>query len=180
MNKKFNPISTIEYLCEAIKFGNISVVDLVKYYVARIEKFNPILNSFITITKEQALEDAHVMQDELRKGNYLGPLHGIPFSIKDNISAKNIRSTKGSQIFSNNNSTSDSTVVKRLRKAGAILLGKNNLNEFASGIDGKNIFFGIFLPKILYERYSIDIIYQFVGNEISLWNVSKKCSNVFF
>jgi len=120
------------------------------------------------------------MQDELRKGNYLGPLHGIPFSIKDNISAKNIRSTKGSQIFSSNNSTSDSTVVKRLRKAGAILLGKNNLNEFASGIDGKNNFFGIFLPKILYERYSIDIIYQFVGNEISLWNVSKKWCNVFF
>jgi Asp-tRNA(Asn)/Glu-tRNA(Gln) amidotransferase A subunit family amidase len=61
----------------------------------------------------------------LEKGNYLGPLHGIPFSIKDNISAKNIRSTKGSQIFSNNNSISDSTVVERLRKAGAILLGTN-------------------------------------------------------
>ena len=57
MNKKFNTISTIEYLSEAIKFGNISVVDLVKYYVARIEKFNPILNSFITITKEKAIED---------------------------------------------------------------------------------------------------------------------------
>jgi aspartyl-tRNA(Asn)/glutamyl-tRNA(Gln) amidotransferase subunit A len=82
------------------------------------------------------------MENELRKGNYLGPLHGIPFSIKDNISAKGIRSTKGSLIFSNNISTSDSTVVKRLRKAGAILLGTNNLNEFASGIDGKNIFFG--------------------------------------
>ncbi len=82
------------------------------------------------------------MENELRKGNYLGPLHGIPFSIKDNISAKDIRSTKGSLIFSNNISTSDSTVVKRLRKAGAILLGTNNLNEFASGIDGKNIFFG--------------------------------------
>lgn len=84
------------------------------------------------------------MENELRKGNYLGLLHGIAFSIKDNISAKNIRSTKGSQIFSNNNSTSDSTVVKRLRKAGAILLGTNNLNEFASGIDGKNIFLDIF------------------------------------
>jgi aspartyl-tRNA(Asn)/glutamyl-tRNA(Gln) amidotransferase subunit A len=82
------------------------------------------------------------MENELRKGNYLGPLHGIPFSIKDNISAKDIRSTKGSLIFSNNISTSDSTAVKRLRKAGAILLGTNNLNEFASGIDGKNIFFG--------------------------------------
>jgi len=82
------------------------------------------------------------MENELRKGNYFGPLHGIPFSIKDNISAKDIRSTKGSLIFSNNISTSDSTVVKRLRKAGAILLGTNNLNEFASGIDGKNIFFG--------------------------------------
>jgi aspartyl-tRNA(Asn)/glutamyl-tRNA(Gln) amidotransferase subunit A len=72
MNKKFNPISTIEYLAEAIKFGNISVVDLVKYYIARIEKFNPILNSFITITKEQALVDAHVMQDELRKRQLFG------------------------------------------------------------------------------------------------------------
>ena len=52
----------------------------------RIEKFNPILNSFITITKEQAIDEAYVMENELRKGNYLGPLHGIPFSIKDNIS----------------------------------------------------------------------------------------------
>jgi hypothetical protein len=120
------------------------------------------------------------MENELRKGNYLGLLHGIAFSIKDNISAKNIRSTKGSQIFSNNNFTSDSTVVKRLRKAGAILLGTNNLNEFASGIDGKNISFGIFLRKILSERYLIDIIYQFVGNEVSLYNISKKCIIVFF
>lgn len=129
-------------LSQKVRSGKISPVDLTKFCIGRIEKYNSILNSFITILKHNAIEEAYSMEKEIKKGNYLGKLHGIPFSIKDNISANKIRSTKGSQIFSNNISSYDSIVIKKLRKAGAILLGTNNLNEFASGIDGKNLFYG--------------------------------------
>lgn len=142
MFKKINLDLPIMYLASEIKSGNLSPIDLTKYCLNRIEKFDPDLKAFITVEKERALEDAYCVEKEIKKGNYLGPLHGIPFSIKDNISAKGTRSTRGSQIFSNNISHVDSTVVKKLKKAGAILLGTNNMNEFASGIDGKNSFYG--------------------------------------
>ncbi|MGB9169820.1 MAG: amidase [Nitrososphaeraceae archaeon] len=142
MFEKINLDLPIMYLAPEIKSGRLSPTDLTKYCLNRIEKFNPYLKAFITVEKECALEDAYCVEKKIKKGNYLGPLHGIPFSIKDNISAKGIRSTRGSQIFSNNISPVDSTVVKKLKKAGAILLGTNNMNEFASGIDGKNIFYG--------------------------------------
>lgn len=142
MFEKINLDLRIMYLASEIKSGNLCPIVLTKYCLNRIEKFNSYLNAFITVEKERALEDAYCVEKEIKKGNYLGPLHGIPFSIKDNISAKGIRSTRGSQIFSSNISDVDSTVVKKLKKAGAILLGTNNMNEFASGIDGKNIFYG--------------------------------------
>lgn len=142
MFKKINLDLPIMYLASEIKSGNLSPIDLTKYCLNIIEKFDPDLKAFITVEKERALEDAYCVEKKIKKGNYLGPLHGIPFSIKDNISAKGTRSTRGSQIFSNNISHVDSTVVKKLKNAGAILLGTNNMNEFASGIDGKNSFYG--------------------------------------
>ena len=133
---------TILSISHNIKCGKISPVDLTQFCLSRIEKYDPLLNSFITILKNEAIEKAYCMQKEIKKGKYIGELHGIPYSIKDNISANQIRSTKGSEIFSNYISNCNSVVVKKLSKAGAILLGTNNLNEFASGIDGKNLFYG--------------------------------------
>ena len=118
-------------------------VDLVNVCLSRIKKLNPILNSFITVIDEQLIyKQAEISEKEIKQGNYFGPLHGIPFSVKDMFYAKGIRFTAGSRIFTNYISQVDATAVKRMKKAGAILLGSNNLNEFASGIDGKNPFYG--------------------------------------
>ncbi len=134
--------SSIITLSKAIKNRNISTTDLIKYYLASIDKYNSEINSFITILKEQSLQEAEDVENELKNGIYKGILHGIPFSVKDIIAVKNVRLTAGSQILSDHISKSDSTIIKRMKKAGSILLGTNNLNEFAAGITGKNIFFG--------------------------------------
>ena len=117
-------------------------MDSVELCIKRINKFNPCLNSFITVINERAYKDAEVIDKEIRRGVYRGPLQGIPFSIKDIISAEGVICTAGSKIMSNYVSKIDSTVVARMRKAGAILLGTNNLNEFASGITGINPHYG--------------------------------------
>jgi aspartyl-tRNA(Asn)/glutamyl-tRNA(Gln) amidotransferase subunit A len=129
-------------LSQEIKNGNLKPTDLVEYYLIAIEKLNPKLNSFITILKEQSLQEAERLESELKRGIYRGPLHGIPFSIKDIIAVRNVRLTAGSNVFLNHISKFDSTVIKRMKKAGSILIGTNNLNEFAAGITGKNILFG--------------------------------------
>ncbi|MGI9012014.1 MAG: amidase [Nitrososphaeraceae archaeon] len=134
--------SSIIALSKAIKNRNINITDLIKYYLASIDKYNSEINSFITILKEQSLQEAENVENELKNGIYKGTLQGIPFSVKDIIAVKNVRLTAGSQILSDHISKSDSTIIKRMKKAGSILLGTNNLNEFAAGITGKNIFFG--------------------------------------
>jgi len=143
MNKKYlYRYSSIITLSKTIKDRKIKVTDLIKYYLAAIDKYNSKLNSFITILKEQSVQEAEKVENEIQNGIYKGTLHGIPFSVKDIIGVKNVRLTAGSKILSDHISKSDSTIIKRMKKAGAILLGTNNLNEFAAGITGKNIFFG--------------------------------------
>jgi aspartyl-tRNA(Asn)/glutamyl-tRNA(Gln) amidotransferase subunit A len=142
MVKESTSFSSINKLSEKIKNQELSSVDLVEVCIKRINKFNPCLNSFITVINERAYKDAEVIEKEIRRGVDRGPLQGIPFSIKDIISAEGVKCTAGSKIMSNYVSKIDSTVVERMRKAGAILLGTNNLNEFASGITGINPHYG--------------------------------------
>jgi aspartyl-tRNA(Asn)/glutamyl-tRNA(Gln) amidotransferase subunit A len=134
--------SSIKQLSEILKNRDLSPVDLVEVCLKRINKFNPSLNSFITVTNERANKDAEIIEKEIRQEINRGPLQGIPFSIKDIISAKGVRCTAGSKSMSNHISKVDATIVARMRKAGAILLGTNNLNEFASGITGINPYYG--------------------------------------
>ena len=134
---------SIKQLSERINTGDISPTDLIEVCLDRIKKFNPILNAFITVVEEDRLYDqSQIAEKEIKQGNYYSPLHGIPFSIKDIFCAKGIRCTVGSKILSNNISHADATAVKRIKEAGAILIGTNNLNEFASGITGINYFYG--------------------------------------
>jgi aspartyl-tRNA(Asn)/glutamyl-tRNA(Gln) amidotransferase subunit A len=134
---------SLKQLSERIKSGDVSPVDLVENCLDKIKILNPILNAFITIIKEEELhKQAQIAEKEIRQGNYRGLLHGIPFSIKDIFYVKNVRCTAGSKILANYVSNRDATVVKRMKKAGAILIGTNNLNEFASGITGINPFYG--------------------------------------
>src|SRR5215207_9516429 len=114
-------------LSQQIKNGNLKPTELIEYYLIAIEKLNPKLNSFITILNEQSLQEAERLESELKRGIYRGPLHGIPFSIKVIIAVRNVRLTAGSNVFLNHISKFDSTVIKRMKKAGSILLGKNIL-----------------------------------------------------
>jgi aspartyl-tRNA(Asn)/glutamyl-tRNA(Gln) amidotransferase subunit A len=136
-------ILSIRKLSEMIKSGEVSPSELIELSLNRIEELNPVLHSFITVIKrEELLTQACIAEKEIKRGNYRGPLHGIPFSVKDNIYVKDIRCTCGSKILSSYIPNSSATVFKRMKKAGAIFIGTNNLNEFASGISGINPFYG--------------------------------------
>ena len=112
----------------------VSIVELTEMFLRRIEAFNPKLNAYLTVTGEEAVASAQGAQEALQKGQAVGPLHGIPISIKDLEITNDIRSTMGSAIFKDHVPTQDSVVVERVRKAGAIILGKTNTPEFgASG-----------------------------------------------
>src|ERR671930_930389 len=143
VKKLKSSLLSLRQLSDGIKSGEISPVDLIEVCLDRIKKFNPILNAFITVIDEETLYDqSQIAEREIKHGKYYSPLHGIPFSIKDIFYAKGVRFTAGSKIFSNYISSADATAVKRIKKAGAILIGTNNLNEFASGITGINYFYG--------------------------------------
>jgi aspartyl-tRNA(Asn)/glutamyl-tRNA(Gln) amidotransferase subunit A len=134
---------SLKQLSEKIESGDISPVDLIEICLDKIKILNPILNAFITVINEKELyRQAQIAEKEIRRGNYRSPLHGIPFSIKDIFYVKSVRCTAGSKILANYVSNRNATAVKRMKKAGAILIGTNNLNEFASGITGINPFYG--------------------------------------
>jgi aspartyl-tRNA(Asn)/glutamyl-tRNA(Gln) amidotransferase subunit A len=101
-----------------------------------------LLNAYVTVTEEQALADAKVAEKEIRRGKYRSPLHGIPVSIKDNIATKGVRTTAGSKILSEWTPDHDATVVAKLKQAGAIILGKTNMHEWASGGTTINPYYG--------------------------------------
>jgi aspartyl-tRNA(Asn)/glutamyl-tRNA(Gln) amidotransferase subunit A len=133
---------TIKDLSKYISSGDISPVDLVEATLERIAKLNPKLNAFITILEDLARQDAKNAESLIKEGSYKGPLHGIPVCLKDLIYVKEVKSTSGSKILSNFVPNYDSTVVKKLREAGAIIVGMNNTHEFASGITNINPHYG--------------------------------------
>src|SRR5256885_4828104 len=133
---------TIEAAAEAIRAREVSPVSLVESCLARIETLEPRLNAFITVTADLAREQARQAEREIHGGGYKGPLHGIPVAVKDLFATKGIRTTAGSRILAEWVPNEDATVVRRLREAGAVLLGKLGLHEFAYGISSVNPHFG--------------------------------------
>jgi aspartyl-tRNA(Asn)/glutamyl-tRNA(Gln) amidotransferase subunit A len=129
-------------LSRLIKKRKVSPVDVVKAHLARVEALEPALNSFITFLPEQALEEASKAEQEIQSGHYRGPLHGIPMGLKDLLYVKGVRNTSGSKIFDDFIPDYDSTLTLKLREAGAILLGKLNLHQFAYGPTGENPDYG--------------------------------------
>ena len=132
----------IKQLGKKIMEGDLSPLDLVETCLERIKKLDLLLNAFITVLDDRARKDAAIVERQIKQGYYVGPLHGIPFSIKDIICAKDVRCTAGSKIMSEYISKIDATCVSRMKKAGAILIGTNNLHEFASGITSINPHYG--------------------------------------
>ena len=101
--------------------------------LARIEKLNPELNAFITVTAESALAEARKAEQEIGRGEWRGALHGVPIALKDLIDTAGVRTTAGSALYKDRIPNEDAEVVRRLRQAGAVIVGKNNLHEFAYG-----------------------------------------------
>ena len=116
-----------------LRAGKVSPVELVHACLGRIESQNSVLNAFVTVTADSALREAHAAEAEMRRGEWRGPLHGIPVAIKDMIDTKGVRTTAASAVYLDRIPEADAAVVSRLRRAGAILLGKLNMQEFAIG-----------------------------------------------
>src|SRR5919205_1491403 len=134
--------TSIKTISDRIKNGDLSPLNLVESCLERINKFNPSLDAFITILEERARIDAKMAEKQIKEGTYIGPLHGIPFSIKDVIYAEGVKCTAGSKIMSDYISKIDATSVSKMKKAGAILIGTNNTHEFACGITNVNPHYG--------------------------------------
>jgi len=133
---------SIQQASELLRRRKISPVELVNACLARIEQLNPWLNAFITVLPERARRGAHKAEREIARGRWRGPLHGIPIALKDNIWTRGIRTTAGAKILTDFVPREDADVTRRLAEAGAILLGKTNMHEFAYGITNNNPHFG--------------------------------------
>ena len=142
------PFASIERVGKLFRKRKLSPVELTTLMLGRIERLNPKLNAFITITGELALAQAKKAESELfaprgRKGHRdRGPLHGIPISLKDNIYTEGVRTTAGSKILRDFIPQHDAPIVLRLKEAGAVILGKTNMHEFAYGVTSNNPHFG--------------------------------------
>ena len=133
---------TISEAAEQIQAGSLSPVALVGAHLRRIAAVDSVLNCFITLTAESAMEAATQAEKEIRKGSYRGPLHGIPLALKDLYDLQGVPTTAGSEFFRENVAAGDAVAVQKLRLAGAIFLGKLNLHEIALGVTNVNPHFG--------------------------------------
>lgn len=135
---------SLQQLSTMVRSGEITSKKLVQVYLDRIEKYGGSkgLNAYITVASEAAMKEAEQL-DELAKGKkFKGPLHGMPIAVKDNLDTKDIRTTGGSKILAQWKPKQDAYAVEKLKKAGAIVLGKTNLHEFAFGISTNNTNYG--------------------------------------
>jgi len=133
---------TIADLAPRVKSKKISAVELTQAFLERIRALNPGLNAYQTITEAEGLAQARKLDTDLRAGRWRGSLHGIPFSIKDNLATRGIKTTGGSKHLSDWVPDFDATVVERLKQAGAVILGKTNMHEWAAGSTTINPHYG--------------------------------------
>src|SRR5512146_8816 len=133
---------TISEAAAKLRAREVTSLDLTRACLDRIERWNPVLNAFITVTAESALQEAARADAEIARGHYRGALHGIPIALKDLIDTAGVRTTAASAVYEGRIPDRDATVVCRLREAGAVFLGKLNLHEFAYGGSGVISHFG--------------------------------------
>ena len=127
---------------ELVRSKKISPVQLTQECLNRIERLNGKLNAFITVTTESALAEARAAESEVQHGHWKGPLHGIPIALKDIVDTAGVRTTAASELFKDRVPAEDAEVVRRLKAAGAVFLGKLNLHEFAYGGSSVVSYFG--------------------------------------
>ncbi|MEM2910470.1 MAG: amidase [Nitrososphaerota archaeon] len=142
MRKSDLPYISIKEASEAIRSGEVSPVELTASAIDRIKRLNDVLNAYVSVFEQSAVEEATKAEAEIRAGKWLGPLHGIPLSLKDIFYVKDTITTAGSPILKDFRAEYDATAVRRLREAGAVFVGKTNLHEFAYGVTNVNPYFG--------------------------------------
>ena len=133
---------SIEQAARLLRRREVSPADLVEGALARIERSNGKLHAFLTVLADQARRQAKKAERGIRRGRARGPLYGVPISLKDNFQTRGIRTTAGSKILADWVPDADSNVASSLAAAGAIVVGKTNLHEFAYGITGENPHYG--------------------------------------
>src|SRR6266567_5660182 len=126
-------LRSIAGISELIRKDRVSPVEVTRECLATIERLNPTLNAFITVTAESALAEATQAEKEIQAGHWRGPLHGIPIGLKDLIDTSGVRTTAASAVHNDRIPTADAYVATKLSAAGAIFVGKHNLHEFAYG-----------------------------------------------
>lgn len=133
---------TVEQMSKAMDAGELSSEEITRAVIARIEATEPDVNAYITTCPDQALEAAKAL-DQLRAAGYrLGPLHGVPVAVKDIIETKGIRTTAGGKHLEDYVPSQDAAVVERLKRAGAVIIGKTNTHEYANGYTTDNPHYG--------------------------------------
>jgi aspartyl-tRNA(Asn)/glutamyl-tRNA(Gln) amidotransferase subunit A len=125
-----------------LRSRSVTPTQLVQACLARIQTYNPKTNAFITVLREQALAQAKSLEAEIQAGKFRSPLHGVPIALKDNIDTAGVRTTAASAVFDDRVPTEDAEVVRRLKAAGAIFIGKANLHEFAFGGTSATSYYG--------------------------------------
>jgi len=125
-----------------LRARQVTSVDLTRAVLDRIKVYNPKVNAFITVMRDEALAQAARMDDEAKAGKFRSPLHGIPIALKDNIDTAGTRTTAASGVFDDRIPDQDAEVVRRLKEAGAVLIGKTNMHEFANGASSASTYFG--------------------------------------
>jgi aspartyl-tRNA(Asn)/glutamyl-tRNA(Gln) amidotransferase subunit A len=133
---------TLAGAADGIRRGKLSPVELTQLFLQRIAKRNPTINAFITVADAEAQRDAREAEDLIKRGKYLGPLHGIPIAVKDIFETARIRTTGGSKILADYVPSMDAVAVRKLRERGAVIIGKTNLHEWAVGATNFNPHFG--------------------------------------
>ncbi|MBI3951644.1 MAG: amidase [Acidobacteria bacterium] len=133
---------TIEVLSQRLRQKEVSPIMVVEAYLERIDAMDRQINAYITVMRDQALADACRYEQEILAGEYRGPLHGVPIALKDLYDIGGVPTTAASKIYADRVADEDAPSVARLRKAGAIILGKTNLHEFAYGATTEHSYFG--------------------------------------
>src|SRR5436309_4238921 len=133
---------TLSEASKRLRAKQTTSVELTQSLLDRIKTYNPKLNAYITVMHEQALAQAAQMDAETRANRFRSPLHGIPIALKDNIDTAGTRTTAASEVFDDRVPNEDAEVVRRLKEAGAVIIGKTNLHEFAAGGSSASTYFG--------------------------------------
>jgi amidase len=130
------------HMAKLIREKQLSSEELVRAHIERIEAVNPILNAIVQLRPEQALQEARAADTALARGEQIGALHGVPFTLKDYMSIDGLKSTYGTLGFKNNVMHHDSEVTRRLKRAGGIALGLTNMPEFGASIETDSLVYG--------------------------------------